>query len=77
MQAPHSLSALQRDSLESSFTCFKGIATFLDSIEPKLASDEQLTARNLCDLAGVCEHKLTAAFPELLVWMREWQSGGA
>jgi hypothetical protein len=42
----NSLSAIQRDSLESAFTCLKGITPFLESIENKLAApDERLQAR--------------------------------
>jgi hypothetical protein len=76
MQAQGSLSAVQRDSLESAFTFFKGITTFLESVETTLDPDEKLIAGNLRDLSGVCEHKLTEAFPELLEWLREWTRGG-
>jgi hypothetical protein len=76
MQAPGSLSAVQRDSLESSFACFKGIAAFLESIESKLAPEEKLISGNLRELAGVCERKLVEAFPELLEWLREWDGAG-
>jgi hypothetical protein len=76
MQAPGSLSAVQRDSVESSFTCFKGVTAFLESVENKLQSDDKLVAANLCDLAGVCEHKLVEAFPELHAWLAEWSRGG-
>jgi hypothetical protein len=72
MQAPGSLSAVQRDSLESSFTCLRGIATLLESIESKLPADEKLIAGNLRDLASVCQHKLVEAFPELHTWLAEW-----
>jgi hypothetical protein len=43
MQAPRSLSAVQRDSLEASFICFRGITAFLESVESKLQPDERLT----------------------------------
>ncbi len=71
MKAPGSLSAVQRDSLESAFTCFKGVTAFLASLENHLQADERLTAGNLRDLAGVCEHKLVEAFLELLEWAIE------
>ena len=76
MQAPCSLSAVHRDSLESAFTCFKGITPFLESIESKLDPDEKLIAGNLRDLAGVCERKLVEAFPELHQWLKEWEQRG-
>jgi len=76
MQAPGSLSAEQRSSLESSYTFFKGVTAFLESIESKLPPDEKLMARNLRDLAGLCERKLVEAFPELLEWLREWEKRG-
>jgi len=75
-QAPGSLSAVQRDSIESVFTCLKGIAAFLESSKSTLRPDEKLIAGNLCDLAGVCEHKLIEAFPELQAWLLEWTRGG-
>jgi hypothetical protein len=72
MQEPaRILSAVQRDSLESAFSCFKGITAFLQSLENYLQADERLTAGNLRDLAGVCEHKLVEAFPDLLEWAIE------
>ena len=77
MQAPGSLSAVQRDSLESSFTCFKGVTAFLESVQNKLQSDDKIIAGDLRDLAGVCEHKLVEAFPELHPWLAEWIRGGA
>jgi hypothetical protein len=76
MQAPRSLSAVQRDSLESSFTLFRGITAFLESVENKFQSDERLTAGNLRDLAGVCERKLIEAFPQLIAWLAEWERRG-
>lgn len=76
MQAPGSLSAVQRDSLESVFTCLKGVATFLQTTENRLQPDERLIAGNLRDLAGVCEHRLIEAFPELHSWLTEWTRGG-
>lgn len=76
MQAPGSLSAVQRGSLESAYTFFAGVRPFLQSIENKLGPDERLTAGNLRDLAGVCQHKLIEAFPELHTWLAEWTRGG-
>lgn len=76
MQAPDSLSAVQRDSLESTFVCFKGITAFLEPLESKLAPDERLIAGNLRTLAGVCGHKLIEGFPELHQWLVEWTRGG-
>jgi hypothetical protein len=76
MQAPRSLSAVQRDSLESSFTCFRGVAAFLESVENKFQADERMTADNLRDLADLCERKLLGAFPDLLVWVAEWERRG-
>ena len=73
MQAPGSLSAVQRDSLESALTYFKGVTAFLESIDSKLQADDKLIAGNLRDLAGVCQRKLVEAFPELLEWQ---QHGG-
>jgi hypothetical protein len=70
------LSAVQRDALESAFTCFKGITAFLESLENHLQADDRLTAGNLRDLADLCEHKLVEAFPELLVWLADWTDGG-
>jgi hypothetical protein len=76
MQAPRILSAGQRDSLESTFTCLKGIASFVESIENKLPPDEKLIAGNVRDLAGVCERKLITAWPEILPWLADWTNGG-
>ena len=76
MQAHGSLSAVQRHSLESAYACFKGLTAFLDSVESKLQTDEKLIAGNLRDLAGLCEHKLVESFPELLVWLKEWERSG-
>ncbi len=74
MESPRILSSEQRHALESSYTFFKGVTAFLESIESKLAPDEKLMAGNLRDLAGPCERKLVEAFPELLEWLREWES---
>jgi hypothetical protein len=66
------LSAAQRSSLESTFTCFRGMTAFLDSIDTPLQADEKQMARGLCLLAELCEHKLVESFPELHVWLAEW-----
>lgn len=73
MQAPGSLSVQQRNSLESAYSCFKGVSAFLESVEGKLQADEKLTSQNLRELAGLCEHKLIEAFPDLLEWVYEWE----
>ena len=75
MQAP-TLSPQQCHALESTYTFFRGVAAFLESIESKLAPDEKLIADNLRDLAASCEHKLIEAFPELHSWLAEWTRGG-
>ncbi len=75
MQAPRTLQ--EKSALESVYTFFAGVTPFLESVENRLAPDEQLTARNLRDLAGVCTHKLVEAFPELHTWLAEWTRGGA
>jgi hypothetical protein len=66
MQAPGSLSVVQRHSLESAYACFKGVTAFLESIENGLESEDKFTAVGLRALAEVCERKLVEAFPELL-----------
>ena len=73
MQAPCSLSPQQKCSLESTYACSREVASFLESIESKLQPEEKFTARNLRDLAAVCQHKLIEAFPELLEWLSEWE----
>ena len=67
------LSPEQKNALELTYTCFRGTTAFLESVEGNLQPDEKLIARNLRDLAGVCERKLAEAFPELLAWLREWE----
>ncbi len=76
MQAPSTLPSQQRSALESAYTFFKGVTPFLESVESRLQPDEKLIARNLRDLAGLCEHKLVESFPELHVWLAEWTRGG-
>lgn len=75
-QAPSTLSPRQRSALESSYTFFAGVTPFLESIEGKFPPDEKLIAANLRDLAGVCEHKLVEAFPELHAWLVDETRGG-
>jgi hypothetical protein len=77
MQAPGTLSPQQRSALESAYTFFAGVAPFLEATESRLPPDEQFLSRDFRDLAGVCEHKLVEAFPELLEWLRELERGGA
>ena len=76
-QAPGSLSAQQKNSLESTYSCFRGVRAFLESVEPHFQPDEKLTSQNLRELAGLCEQKLVAAFPDLLEWLYQWERGGA
>jgi len=76
MQAPGSLSAVQRQSLESTYACFQGVTAFLESVENKFQPDDKLLAVNLRDLAGVCEHKLVESFPDLHEWLAERTRGG-
>ena len=75
MQAPGSLSAQQRSSLESVFTTLKAVSPFLQSLE-SLTVDERLQASNLLDLADLSQRKLVEAFPELLLWLADWTDGG-
>jgi hypothetical protein len=77
MQVPRGLSAVQCDSLEASFICFRGITTFLESVESKLQPDERLTAENLRELAAMCERKLLEAFPDIIAWLADWERRGA
>jgi hypothetical protein len=76
MQVPRGLSGAQRDSLEASFICFRGITAFLESVEGKLQPDERLTAENLRELAAMCERKLIEAFPGIIAWLAEWERRG-
>ena len=69
MQAPGSLSAVQRHSLESAYACFKGLTAFLDSVESKLQTDEKLIPGNLRDLAGTWQED--PEFDEALKAQRE------
>lgn len=75
-QAPGSLSVQQRNSLESTYSCFRGMRAFLEPLEAKLQPDEKLISQNLRELAGLCERKLVEAFPELHTWLAEWTRGG-
>lgn len=68
------LSPEQKHSLELTYTCFRGITAFLESIESNLQPDDRLMAGNLRDLARVCERKLAEGFPELLEWLGEWEA---
>ena len=77
MQAPSSLlSSAQRHSLESTYACFQGVTAFLESVDSKLQPEEKLIAETLRDLAAVCEYRLIEAFPELHMWLAQWQRGG-
>jgi hypothetical protein len=76
MQAQNSLSAKQRDSLESFFTLIKGTEVLLEAVHPFLQPHEKLAAFNLRDLATLSERKLLEAFPEMHEWLAEWVRGG-
>jgi hypothetical protein len=75
MQASGSLPAVQRESLELTFTCLKGITAFLESIEDKFDPDEKFRAKTLGDLADVTARNLISAFPDLLEWLKAWKVG--
>jgi hypothetical protein len=77
MQVPRSLSAVQCDSLEAGFICFRGITAFLESVGSKLQPDERLTAENLRELAAMCERKLLQAFPDIIARLADWERRGA
>ncbi len=71
--APDTLTPQQKHALELTYTCFRGVAAFVPSVENSLESEEKLVAKNLRDLARVCQHRLVEAFPELLEWFKEWE----
>ena len=73
MQAPGSLSAQQKNSLESAYSCFRGMRAFLESAEPYFQPDEKLMSQNLRELAELCERKLVESFPDLLEWLYQWE----
>lgn len=77
MEPNRSLSAKQRDSLESFFTLIKGTQVLLEAVHPFLQPHEKLAAFNLRDLATLAERKLLDAFPEMHEWLAEWTRGGA
>ena len=52
MQAPGTLSSQQKNSLESAYSCFRGVRTFLESVEPHFQPDEKLMSQNLRELAA-------------------------
>jgi len=76
MQARNSLSAKQRDSLESFFSLIKGTQVLLEAVHPFLQPHEKLAAFNLRDLATLSERKLLEAFPVMHEWLAEWARGG-
>jgi hypothetical protein len=76
MQARNSLSAKQRDSLESFFTLISGKKVFLEAVHPFLQSHDKLLAVSLRDLATLAERKLLDGFPEMHGWLAEWTRGG-
>ncbi len=63
----------EKNALELTVTSLRGTTAFLESIEGSLESDDGLVAKNLRDLAAVCQHRLVEAFPELLVWLKKWE----
>jgi hypothetical protein len=75
-QAPGSLSVQQRNSLESTYSCFRGMRAFLEPLEAKFQPDEKLMSQNLRELAELCEQKLVSAFPDLLEWLYQWEQRG-
>jgi hypothetical protein len=84
MEPTRSLSPQQKEALEAVVTFLAAITPFLQSVEAsqvtylrQLPPEERLLAADLRDLAEVCKHRLTEAFPELLEWLREWERGGA
>ena len=71
------LSPQQRHALESTYTFFRGVTAFLESLDSAaLQLDDRLTVANLRELAASCEHKLLEGFPELHSWLAEWTRGG-
>jgi hypothetical protein len=72
-QAPGSLSAQQRNSLESAYSCFRSVRAFLETVEPHFQPDEKLMSENLRELAKLCEEKLVSAFPDLIEWLYQWE----
>src|SRR6266404_5054316 len=76
MEPTRSLSPQQKNSLESTYSCFRGVRAFLESVEPHFQPDEKLMSQNLRELAKLCEEKLVAAFPDLLEWLYQWERGG-
>jgi len=74
--APQILTLQQRSALESAYTFFSGAIPFFQSVHDRLRPDEKLVAANLCALSELAQRKLVEAFPDLLEWLREWESGG-
>jgi hypothetical protein len=74
-QAPVTLSPQRRHALETSYTFFRGLASFLDSISLD-RPDHRLIAVNLRDLGALAQRQLVEAFPELHEWLNEWTRGG-
>src|SRR5713226_2367512 len=75
MEPTRSLSPQQKNSLESTYSCFRGVRAFLESVEPHFQPDEKLMSQNLRELAELCEGKLVEAFPDLLEWLYQWERG--
>ncbi len=65
-QAGESLSGLQKDAIEKSYTTFGILVVFLKSIEGKLQEpDDRLLAAVNKDSCMICRRRLLDAFPEL------------
>jgi len=66
MQAPQTLSPLQKDALEKSYITLRVLSVFLESIAAKLQEpDDRLLARVNKDSAEICRRHLLTAFPIL------------
>lgn len=76
MQAPSNLSPEQKHALESTFVFLSAITPFLQSLTSIVQPNEKALAGSLYDLAGVTGRKLLLAFPEITVWLAEWEHPG-
>jgi hypothetical protein len=70
--ATPSLSIPQRDSLETTHVFLQGVRTFLTSITGPLSSDDRAMAEGLCLLSELCEKKIVEHFPDVRVWLKDW-----
>jgi hypothetical protein len=71
MQAPCSISASQRNSIESVFTCLTGCSALLGSLKNPLGPEDGESARAVSLWAELCQRKLLESFPELHIWLSE------